>query len=131
MMKPLIAAAAVLAAALAGGTALAQSHSTGNMANPPQGSSDNKAGTEATPGHTATADRQDAHHGAKDAQANKPNGKWHPPVRKATDDKGKVRNDIGSAQAGNVTKEAMQVDPSESQVSPTERQALDVSPGKK
>jgi hypothetical protein len=124
MNKVLIAAAAVVAAALAAGPVLAQSHSTGNMANPPQGSSDNKAGTAATPGNAASASQ-------KDAEANKPNGKWHPPVRKTTDDKGHVRNDIGSAQAGNTTKEAMQVDPSESQVNPTERQAQDVSPGKK
>jgi hypothetical protein len=93
MNKVLIAAAAVVAAALAAGPVLAQSHSTGNMANPPQGSSDNKAGTAATPGNAASASQ-------KDAEANKPNGKWHPPVRKTTDDKGHVRNDIGSAPGG-------------------------------
>jgi hypothetical protein len=120
MKQTIIAGVFVLAGVLGAGAALAQSHSTTNMANPPQGASDTKAGTAATPGQVANGD-----------QANKPNGKWHPPVRKATDDKGKVRNDIGSAQAGNATKEAMQVDPSESQVAPTERQALDVSPGKK
>ena len=126
MMKQVIAAAAVLAATLGAGAVQAQSHSTTNMANPPQGASDTKAGTAATPGKNGKNGKE-----AKPAQANKPNGKWHAPVRKSTDDKGKVRNDIGAAQAGNEAKETMQVDPSESQVAPTERRALDVSPGKK
>ena len=130
MLKHMIAGAAIAAATLGAGAALAQSHSTTNMANPPQGQSDTKAGTEATPGHTATADQQDSRHpnkGAKDAAANKPNGNWKPPVRTPNDDKGKVRNDLSAAQAGNEAKETMQVDPSESQVTPAERHALDVS----
>lgn len=115
--------AAILAGVLAAPLALAQSHSTVNKANPPQGQADSKEATEATPGHSATADRQDNRH----VQSNKPNGEWQPPVRTPTDDKGKVRNDIGAAQAGNEAKEIMQVDPSESQVGPAERRALDAS----
>lgn len=127
MLKQMMLAGAVAGAALAAPLALAQSHSVTNMANPPQGASDSKPATEATPSHTATAEKRDVNQPA----TNKPNGKWHPPVTTATDDKGKVRNDIGAAQAGNEVKETMQVDPSESQVSPAERRALDVSAAKK
>lgn len=120
MMKNMSIAAAVM---LVAGAAAAQSHSTTNMANPPQAQSDTKAGTKATPGHTATADRQDA----QNQSSNKPNGEWKPPVRTPYDDKGKLRNDISAAQAGNEAKETMQGDPSETQVEPSARHALDVS----
>lgn len=67
--------AILLAAGLgAAGLAQAQSHSVENYSNPPGKQADAKAGTQATPGQTATADQQDARHpakGAKDAAANK------------------------------------------------------------
>lgn len=123
MFKQMISGAALAATMLAGGAVQAQSHSTTNMANPPQTASDTKPGTKATPGLTATADRQDA----TNQTSNKPNGEWKPPVRTPYDDKGKVRNDISAAQAGNEAKETMQADPSEKQVDPVQRHALDVS----
>jgi hypothetical protein len=69
-------AAMLLAGLCAGaaGLAQAQSHSVANYSNPPNVQADSKAGTDATPGKTATADQQDANHagkGAKDAAANK------------------------------------------------------------
>lgn len=127
MMKQMISGAALAVAMLAAGGALAQSHSVVNKSNPPANQADSKAATDATPGLSANAERHDARHRA----GNRPNGEWVPPVSKPTDDKGKMRNDIGAAQAGNEAKETMQVDPSESQVGPAERQALDVSATRK
>lgn len=124
-MKTRTMLAALTAATLAAPLALAQSHSIVNQANPPQTQSDSKAATDATPGRSATAERQDKRQPA--TQANKPNGEWKPPVSKPTDDKGRIRNDISASQAGNEAKETMQMDPSERQVNPIERQALDVS----
>lgn len=123
-------AAMLLAAVLAAPLALAQSHSITNQANPPQAQSDTKHGTAATPGRNGSAENQERRapdKGAPDVQPNRPNGEWKPPVRTPTDDKGKLRNDISAAQAGNEAKETMQVDPSEGQVGPAERRALDVS----
>ena len=128
-MKKLNLLAALATATLAAPLALAQSHSITNQANPPQTQSDTKAGTAATPGRSATAERHDSSQASP--AANKPNGEWKPPVSKPTDDKGRVRNDISAAQAGNEAKETMQMDPSERQVNPVERQALDVSPAAK
>ena len=68
------AAALLLAGLLASGLAQAQSHSVANYSNPPNAQADSKAGTDATPGQSASADQQDAKHagkGAKDAAANK------------------------------------------------------------
>ncbi|WP_296949576.1 hypothetical protein [uncultured Massilia sp.] len=148
MIKTTIAAAAMLAAALGAPAALAQSHSVPNMANPPQGQADSKPGTEATPGRTATADRQDARHpgkGQRDAKANKPHkvdkGAKHHGSKDAPATKGEAAGgvkaqlkpdpDISKAAAGNETKEAMQVDPSEAQMNDVERHALDQSAAKK
>jgi len=63
----------LLAALGAAGLAQAQSHSVTNYSNPPGTQADSKAGTKATPGHTATAHQQDARHpdkGLKDQAAN-------------------------------------------------------------
>jgi hypothetical protein len=133
-MKRLI-PGALFAAALAGaGFAHAQSHSVTNMANPPQAQSDSKPATEATPGHTATADAQDARHagkGARDAKANK--GKAASKPAKAERPKGgktEAARDISSS-AGNEAKETMQRDPSEAQMGDMERHAFDSAPAKK
>ncbi len=136
MMKTTIAVAAVLAAVgLAGApAAMAQSHSVPNMANPPQGQSDSKPATEATPGRTATADRQDARHpgkGQRDAKANKGKAQTKGEAAGGTRAQLKPDPDISKAAAGNEAKETMQVDPSETQLNDIERHALDKSPGKK
>jgi hypothetical protein len=129
-----IAAALALSAMLGAPLALAQSHSVTNMANPPQGGSDSKAATAATPGHTATADQQDNKHpnkGAKDAKANKAKGKTAGEKKGGTKAMVKPDPDISKAQAGNETKETLQRDPSETQVSEIEQRALSTAPGKK
>jgi hypothetical protein len=113
---------AVLAcAALAAPAAQAQSHSVTNEANPPQSSSDSKAATEATPGLSATAEDHDLYHrgkSARNARANKARPPSMPPRLRADPD-------ISKAQAGNVTKEMMQRDPSKTQVGDMERHAFD------
>ena len=138
MMNRTIAAALALAAVVGAPLALAQSHSVTNMANPPQASSDSKAATAATPGHSATADQQDSKHpakGAKGAKAHKAKGKTA--GKTAGEKKGGTRSqikpdpDISKAQAGNEAKETMQRDPSETQVNDVERHALDNSPAAK
>ena len=134
MMNRTIAAALALAAVVGAPLALAQSHSVTNMANPPQASSDSKAATAATPGHSATADQQDSKHpakGAKDAKAHKAKGKTAGEKKGGTRSQIKPDPDISKAQAGNEAKETMQRDPSETQVNDVERHALDNSPAAK
>ena len=73
-MKTKTTIAALLAGLSIAGLAQAQSHSVANYSNPPNAQADSKAGTDATPGLSATADQQDNKHpnkGAKDAAANK------------------------------------------------------------
>ncbi|GGY65257.1 hypothetical protein [Pseudoduganella albidiflava] len=138
----LIAAVAALAFTSA---ASAQSHSVSNMANPPQTQSDNKAATEATPGKTATAQRNSS----KQADKNAGQARNAPTARQA----GKVDTSGGSmtgervgagssatattgigAGNGDLGAEgAMEIKPSEAYVNPVERRALDEAPksGKK
>lgn len=73
-MKTRITIAALLAGLCIAGLAQAQSHSVANYSNPPNVQADSKAGTDATPGLSATSDQQDNKHpnkGVKDAAANK------------------------------------------------------------
>jgi len=73
-MKTKTTIAALFAGLCIAGLAQAQSHSVANYSNPPNVQADSKAGTEATPGRSATVDQQDNKHpnkGVKDAAANK------------------------------------------------------------
>jgi hypothetical protein len=72
---------AAIAALAFTGTASAQSHSVTNMANPPQTQSDTKAGTEATPGRTATAEKNTSKQ--KDKNGGKGHTTTHNPKSKA------------------------------------------------
>lgn len=117
--------ALLLAGLLGAGLAQAQSHSTANYSNPPNAQSDSKAGTDATPGKSATSARQDARH--KDE--NKPNGK----TKKAA--KGAKSKPVVNSAATNQPKPGaeatMQRDPSEAQVDPVQQHAFDTTAGKR
>jgi hypothetical protein len=138
MHSKLIAAAAALALA---GAASAQSHSVTNMGNPPQAQSDTKAGTEATPGRTATAHRNtNKQKDSNEGHVTKPSkGKLETSGSSVTGE----RVDAGSSAtatagmgAGNGDRGAegaMEIKPSDEYVNPSERRALDTAPksGKK
>jgi hypothetical protein len=113
MMKLKNTAAILVAGLLAAGLAQAQSHSVANYSNPPGTQADSKAATDATPGLSATAERQDANHAAK----NTPSGKTRKPKAAL------------KAKAG--AEEAMQRDPSELTGSEPERHAFDKVPAKR
>jgi len=129
MKNRTIAAALALAAVMGAPLALAQSHSVTNMANPPQGGSDSKAATANTPGNGASAAKQDnaKPKQGKTAKHKAANGKTKGERMGGTRSQIKPDPDISKAQAGNETKETLQRDPSETQVSDIERRALDTS----
>lgn len=142
--------AIILAGLLAAGLAQAQSHSVTNYSNPPGQQADSKAATEATPGLSATADAQDAHHagkGTRDAQANK--GKHRKsnaarghsgthgatassdaPASKSKSQSATAPVNMDGASKGGA-EAAMQAEPSERQVDDVSRHAFDTTPEKK
>jgi len=144
--------AIILAGLLAAGLAQAQSHSVTNYSNPPGQQADSKAATEATPGLSATADAQDAHHagkGTRDAQANK--GKHHKssggkahggsgahgatassnaPASKSKSQSATAPVNMDGASKGGA-EATMQAEPSERQVDDVSRHAFDTTPEKK
>ena len=145
----LLAAVAALAFT---GAASAQSHSVSNMANPPQTQSDNKAATEATPGKTATANRNSN----KQADKNAGQARNAPTARQAagkaetsggsmtgatgatgsamTGDRvgagssATATTGIGAGNGDRGAEGAMEIKPSEAYVNPVERRALDEAP---
>jgi hypothetical protein len=137
-MKKIVCLIAALAAA---GLAQAQSHSVTNYSNPPGKQADTKAGTEATPGRTATASQQDAGHpdkGKKDQAANKGKpGKSAKRARRsaaAAADRpasaDKSQGPTASVQLDGASKggaeAALQVEPSERNLTPDQKAAFDV-----
>jgi hypothetical protein len=137
MRKHLIAAAAALAIA---GAAGAQSHSVSNMANPPQTQADTKAGTEATPGRTATAHRNTNKQKDSNAgRAGKTKAKVETSGSSATGDRvsagssATATTGMGAGNGDRGAEGAMEIKPSEDYVNPVERRALDEAPksGKK
>jgi hypothetical protein len=136
MHSKLIAAAAALALA---GIASAQSHSVTNMGNPPQTQSDTKAGTEATPGRTATAHRntnkqKDSNAGHKSAQGRvETSGSSVTGDRVSAGSSATATTGMGAGNGDRGAEGAMEIKPSEDYVNPSERRALDTAPksGKK
>jgi len=149
--------AIILAGLLASSLAQAQSHSVANYSNPPAQQADSKAGTEATPGLSATADAQDAHHagkGTRDAQANKGKhhkssgsksaggkahgGSWahgatassNAPASKSKSQSATAPVNMDGASKGGA-EATMQAEPSERQVDDVSRHAFDTTPEKK
>ncbi|MCS0591368.1 hypothetical protein ACFQ09_11335 [Massilia norwichensis] len=127
--------------ALAGtvGLANAQSHSVTNYSNPPGKQADSKAGTDATPGLTATAHQQDARHpnqGLKDRAANV--GKPGKPAQQASKaaaadqpaSSDKSQGPTASVQLDGASKggaeATLQTEPSERALTPDQRAAFDV-----
>jgi hypothetical protein len=109
--------AIVFAGLLGAGLAQAQSHSVANYSNPPNVQADSKAGTDATPGLSATSSHQDVHHTNK----NKPNGK-HKNIGKGV----KSKNGADSATTNQPKPGAeatLQKDPSEA-VDPAQQKAF-------
>ncbi|QGZ42595.1 hypothetical protein IP92_04803 [Pseudoduganella flava] len=140
----------VIAAALTlAGTASAQSHSVTNMGNPPQTQADTKAGTEATPGRTATAHRNTnkqkdsnaGHKPSKDKSAqHKPSkdkletsGSSETGERVSAGSSATATTGMGAGNGDRGAEGAMEIKPSEDYVNPSERHALDHAPksGKK
>jgi hypothetical protein len=157
MHLQLMAAVAALALAIPG-AASAQSHSVGNMANPPQTQSDNKAATEATPGRTATAHQNTNRQKDKNAgqarnapAAGKSAGKADTKVegkagakadtsgssvtgeRDGAGTSATATSGIGAGNGDQGAEGAMEIKPSEAYTNPVERHALDSAPksGKK
>jgi hypothetical protein len=123
--------------------AQAQSHSVANYSNPPNVQADSKAGTDATPGRTATVDQQDAKHpnkGAKDAAANKGKpGKTakqsHSSATASADEaasKHKSQSATASVHLDGASKggaeATMQAEPSDKSMDKAGKEAFDVSP---
>ena len=143
--------AMLLAGLLGAGLAQAQSHSVTNYSNPPGRQAASRAATEATPGLSATADAQDAHHagkGTRDAQANK--GRQHRSGGAARGASGSHGATAASDAAASKSKSqsatapvtmdgaskggaeaTMQAEPSERQVDDVSRHAFDTTPEKK
>lgn len=107
-------------ALMCAGSAMAQSHSVVNMANPPSNSAQSKAAVDATPSQSATAHQNTTAQGDKNAgQAGK--GK-NTKAKKKTTAKG------SSTSAGSNAESAMETQPSEKTGSVAEQKAFDSSP---
>ena len=114
----------VLAGLLGAGLAQAQSHSVVNYSNPPGTQADTKAGTDATPGLSATHARQDANHTNK----NKPNGTHKNIGKGVKSEKGADSATTNQPKPG--AEATMQKDPSEA-VDPVQQQAFDSTSSKR
>jgi len=114
----------VLAGLLGAGLAQAQSHSVANYSNPPNVQADSKAGTDATPGLSATHARQDANHTDK----NKPNGKHKNVGKGVKSEKGADSATTNQPKPG--AEATMQKDPSET-VDPVQQKAFDSTSSKR
>jgi hypothetical protein len=110
--------AILLAGLLGAGLAQAQSHSVANYSNPPNVQADSKAGTDATPGLSATDAHQDVHHTNK----NKPNGKHKKVGKGVKSEKGADNATTNQPKPG--AEATMQKDPSET-VDPAQQKAFD------
>jgi hypothetical protein len=115
--------AMLMAGLLGAGLAQAQSHSVANYSNPPNVQADSKAGTDATPGLSATHARQDLHHTDK----NKPNGKNRKIGKGVKSEKGADSATTNQPKPG--AEATMQKDPSET-VDPAQQKAFNSTPSK-
>ena len=116
--------AILMAGLLGAGLAQAQSHSVANYSNPPNVQADSKAGTDATPGLSATHARQDANHTDK----NKPNGKHKNIGKGVKSEKGADSATTNQPKPG--AEATMQKDPSET-VDPVQQKAFDSTSSKR
>ena len=112
--------AILLAGLLGTGLAQAQSHSVANYSNPPNVQADSKAGTDATPGLSATHARQDVHH----TNQNTPNGK-HKNIGKGVKSKNGADN-ATTTQPKPGAEATLQKDPSEA-VDPQQQKAFNAT----
>jgi hypothetical protein len=122
MNSKILNSAMLLAGLLGAGLAQAQSHSVVNYSNPPNTQADSKAATDATPGLSATAGRQDANH----TDQNVPSGK----IRKAKPVK-KVKHSAKTGKPTENNEQAMQKDPSEADANAAQKHAFDETPVKR